>query len=87
MFASVESPFVREQRKLLLGVKESGSKTPKNFVAMKCLERGSKVHFSDKTAMEKEIKDGRFLDFASVHGNRYGTSIQSVEVVTDIACC
>ena len=33
--------------------------------------------------MEKEINDEKFLEFASVHGNLYGTSIESVEVVTD----
>ncbi|XP_010516372.1 PREDICTED: guanylate kinase 2 isoform X2 [Camelina sativa] len=44
---------------------------------------GVHYHFTDKTVMEKEIKDGKFLEFASVHGNLYGTSIESVEVVTD----
>ncbi|CAH2058445.1 unnamed protein product [Thlaspi arvense] len=40
-------------------------------------------HFADKSVMEKDIKEGKFLEFASVHGNLYGTSIESVEVVTD----
>lgn len=44
---------------------------------------GVHYHFADKKVMEKEIKDGKFLEFASVHGNLYGTSIESVEVVTD----
>ena len=33
--------------------------------------------------MEKEIKDVKFLEFANVHGNLYGTSIEAVEVVAD----
>lgn len=52
--------------------------------APRCMEKnGVHYHFTDKTVMEKEIKDGKFLEFASVHGNLYGTSIESVEVVTD----
>ncbi|KAL0756354.1 hypothetical protein Bca101_094022 [Brassica carinata] len=50
----------------------------------RCMEKnGVHYHFTDKTVMEKEINDGKFLEFASVHGNLYGTSIESVEVVTD----
>lgn len=44
---------------------------------------GVHYHFADKSVMEKDIQDGKFLEFASVHGNLYGTSIESVEVVTD----
>lgn len=40
-------------------------------------------HFSERSLMEEDIKDGKFLEFASVHGNLYGTSIESVEVVAD----
>ncbi|KAL2923636.1 Guanylate kinase 2 [Bienertia sinuspersici] len=44
---------------------------------------GIHYHFTERAVMEKEIKDGKFLEFASVHGNLYGTSIESVEVVAD----
>ncbi|GMN54763.1 hypothetical protein TIFTF001_023888 [Ficus carica] len=44
---------------------------------------GIHYHFTDKSVMEKEIKDGKFLEFASVHGNLYGTSVEAVEVVAD----
>ncbi|XP_057982142.1 guanylate kinase 2 [Malania oleifera] len=44
---------------------------------------GVHYHFTYKSVMEKEIKDGKFLEFASVHGNLYGTSIEAVEVVAD----
>lgn len=33
--------------------------------------------------MEEEIKAGKFLEFAAVHGNLYGTSVEAVEVVAD----
>ncbi|XP_030453142.1 guanylate kinase 2-like isoform X1 [Syzygium oleosum] len=44
---------------------------------------GKHYHFTEKSVMEKEIKDGKFLEYASVHGNLYGTSIEAVEVVAD----
>ncbi|OAY43185.1 guanylate kinase 2 [Manihot esculenta] len=44
---------------------------------------GVHYHFTERSVMEKEIKDGKFLEFASVHGNLYGTSIEAVEVVAD----
>lgn len=44
---------------------------------------GVHYHFTDRSVMEKEIKDEKFLEFASVHGNLYGTSIEAVEKVAD----
>ncbi|WVZ07586.1 hypothetical protein V8G54_020932 [Vigna mungo] len=44
---------------------------------------GVHYHFTEKSIMEKEIKEGKFLEFASVHGNLYGTSVEAVEVVAD----
>ncbi|MED6184204.1 Guanylate kinase 2 [Stylosanthes scabra] len=44
---------------------------------------GVHYHFTEKSVMEKEIEDGKFLEFASVHGNLYGTSVEAVEVVAD----
>ncbi|CAN7013757.1 unnamed protein product [Brassica oleracea var. botrytis] len=121
-FLEVDSPFVREQRKLLgkevvawsKGVRGNAEKPivisgpsgvgkgtlitmlMKEFPSMfgfsvshttrspRCTEKnGVHYHFTEKTVMEKEINDGKFLEFASVHGNLYGTSIESVEVVTD----
>jgi len=118
----VDTPFIREQKKLLgrevvawsKGVRGNAEKPivisgpsgvgkgtlismlMKEFPSMfgfsvshttrapRCMEKnGVHYHFTDKTVMEKEIKDGKFLEFASVHGNLYGTSIESVEVVTD----
>ncbi|KAJ6870578.1 guanylate kinase 2-like [Populus alba x Populus x berolinensis] len=46
-------------------------------------EDGVHYHFTEQSIMEKEIKDGKFVEYASVHGNLYGTSIEAVEVVTD----
>ncbi|KAF3658698.1 Guanylate kinase 1, partial [Capsicum annuum] len=46
-------------------------------------QNGFHYHFSDRSVMEREIKDGKFLEFASVHGNLYGTSVEAVEVVAD----
>lgn len=44
---------------------------------------GIHYHFTERSVMEEDIKDYKFLEFASVHGNLYGTSIESVEVVAD----
>ncbi|CAH9125724.1 unnamed protein product [Cuscuta epithymum] len=44
---------------------------------------GVHYHFSERSKMEKEIKDGKFLEYATVHGNLYGTSVEAVEVVAD----
>ncbi|XP_059295798.1 guanylate kinase 2-like isoform X1 [Lycium ferocissimum] len=44
---------------------------------------GIHYHFTDHNVMEREIKDGKFLEFASVHGNLYGTSVEAVEMVAD----
>ncbi|KAI3782549.1 hypothetical protein L2E82_12600 [Cichorium intybus] len=44
---------------------------------------GVHYHFTKRSIMEEEIKSGRFLEFAAVHGNLYGTSIESVDVVAD----
>jgi len=53
---------------------------------------GVHYHFTEKSIMEKEIKEGKFLEFASVHGNLYGTSVEAVELVADAGkvscfCC
>ncbi|KAF8396155.1 hypothetical protein HHK36_017768 [Tetracentron sinense] len=44
---------------------------------------GVHYHFTERSVMEKEIRDGKFLESASVHGNIYGTSIEAVDVVAD----
>lgn len=44
---------------------------------------GVHYHFTDHDVMEKEINDGKFLEFARVHGNLYGTSMEAVEMVAD----
>ncbi|KZV14499.1 guanylate kinase 2 [Dorcoceras hygrometricum] len=46
-------------------------------------QNGVHYHFTERSAMEKDIEDGKFLEFAAVHGNLYGTSIEAVEVVAD----
>ncbi|XP_057506705.1 guanylate kinase 2-like [Actinidia eriantha] len=44
---------------------------------------GVHYHFTDRSVMEEAIRDGKFLEFARVHGNLYGTSVEAVEVVAD----
>ncbi|KAJ6815974.1 guanylate kinase 1-like [Iris pallida] len=44
---------------------------------------GVHYHFTERSIMEKDIRDGEFLETAAVHGNLYGTSIEAVEAVTN----
>ncbi|WOH00076.1 hypothetical protein DCAR_0519432 [Daucus carota subsp. sativus] len=44
---------------------------------------GVHYNFTERSVMEQDIKDGKFLEFAAVHGNLYGTSIEAVDVVAD----
>ncbi|KAJ4789896.1 Guanylate kinase [Rhynchospora pubera] len=44
---------------------------------------GIHYHFTEREVMETEIKEGKFLESALVHGNLYGTSVEAVEAVTD----
>ena len=38
-------------------------------------------HFTDKETMQKRIERNEFLEHATVHGNIYGTSYQSIQDV------
>jgi len=44
---------------------------------------GVHYHFTERSKIEKDINEGKILEFAHVHGNVYGTSIEAVESVTD----
>lgn len=44
---------------------------------------GVHYHFASRSVMAQEIKDGKFLESAEVHGNLYGTSWAAVEAVAD----
>lgn len=49
---------------------------------------GVHYHFTNVEDMRTEIKDGKFIEYAEVHGNYYGTSITSVKSVQckDLIC-
>jgi len=42
---------------------------------------GKDYHFTDIATIDKEIKEGKFLEHAKVHTNYYGTSIAALEHV------
>ncbi|KAM0937657.1 putative guanylate kinase [Dioscorea sansibarensis] len=46
-------------------------------------KNGVHYHFTEWSQMERDIREGKFLESASVHGNLYGTSMEAVEAVTD----
>ncbi|KAJ4980072.1 hypothetical protein NE237_010852 [Protea cynaroides] len=121
-FLEVDTPYVREQKKLLetevvawsKGVKCEGPKpivisgpsgVGKGTLISKLMKEfpstfgfsvshttraprekekdGVHYHFTKRSMMEKAIQDGKFFEFASVHGNLYGTSVEAVQVVAD----
>jgi guanylate kinase len=46
-------------------------------------EEGRHYHFVTKQEFEEEIAAGGFLEYAEVHGNLYGTSLEHVNRMTD----
>ena len=42
---------------------------------------GVDYHFIEREKFEEMILDGKFLESALVHGNYYGTSIETIEKV------
>jgi guanylate kinase len=50
-------------------------------------ENGVHYHFVEKSLMEREIADGKFLEHANVHLNIYGTSFKAVEDVASKGVC
>ncbi|KAL5982004.1 Guanylate kinase 2 [Asimina triloba] len=121
-FLEVDTPFVKEQKKILKtevvawskGVRGCGPKPvvisgpsgvgkgtlistlmnefPSTFgfsvshttrAPREKEKNGIHYHFTDRSLMEQDISGGKFLEFAHVHGNLYGTSIEAVETVTD----
>ncbi|GAB4823756.1 hypothetical protein N2152v2_010802 [Parachlorella kessleri] len=48
---------------------------------------GVHYHFTTKKEFEKGIADGKFLEYAYVHNNIYGTSLEAVEAVAAAGKC
>ena len=46
-------------------------------------KEGVHYHFCDRAEMEKMIARGEFIEYARVHSNIYGTSIEAVRAVSD----
>jgi len=44
-------------------------------------ENGVHFHFTDIETIEKEIKEGKFLEYIKMHGHYYATGIKSVKAV------
>ncbi|KAL7543966.1 hypothetical protein ACHAWF_007492 [Thalassiosira exigua] len=44
-------------------------------------ENGVHYNFTSVDAIQKEIEAGKFVEYANVHGNYYGTSVAAVEIV------
>jgi guanylate kinase len=42
---------------------------------------GTHYNFTSKEQIQKDIADGKFIEYAEVHGNYYGTSIAAAEAV------
>lgn len=44
---------------------------------------GINYHFVDRLRMEADIASGKFLEYANVHGNLYGSSFEAINAVQD----
>lgn len=44
---------------------------------------GVDYNFTTREQMEKEIKEGKFLEFCEIHGNLYGTSYEAIKKVSE----
>jgi guanylate kinase len=42
---------------------------------------GKDYHFVEKETMQKQIEEGKFVEYANVHTNIYGTSIAALDAV------
>ncbi|KAH0972041.1 hypothetical protein GBA52_024197 [Prunus armeniaca] len=91
-FLEVDTQYVRQQKKILGTDVVAWSKGVRGYAEKPIVISGPSgsygegwghYHFIERSSMEKEIEDGKFLEFASVHGNLYGTSVEAVEVVAD----
>ncbi|KAL9642771.1 hypothetical protein ABK040_009846 [Willaertia magna] len=45
-------------------------------------QEGVNYYYTTREVMEQEIKEGKFIEHADVHGNLYGTSIRAVQDVS-----
>eukprot|EP00735_Rhodelphis_limneticus_P013314 TRINITY_DN6939_c0_g1::TRINITY_DN6939_c0_g1_i1::g.13400::m.13400 TRINITY_DN6939_c0_g1::TRINITY_DN6939_c0_g1_i1::g.13400 ORF type:complete len:287 (+),score=33.12,sp/Q2QPW1/GMK1_ORYSJ/57.30/4e-71,Guanylate_kin/PF00625.16/2.2e-60,AAA_33/PF13671.1/3.2e+03,AAA_33/PF13671.1/8.3e-05,DUF258/PF03193.11/3.1e+03,DUF258/PF03193.11/0.0015,AAA_17/PF13207.1/0.0013,AAA_22/PF13401.1/0.01,AAA_22/PF13401.1/3.8e+02,AAA_16/PF13191.1/0.0059,AAA_18/PF13238.1/0.013,Miro/PF08477.8/0.015,RNA_helicase/PF00910.17/0.065,AA len=46
-------------------------------------KHGVHYYYTDIETMRKEIEQGKFIEYAEVHGNLYGTSLEAVKRVSD----
>ena len=52
------------------------------------LQDGESYHFVRKEDFEAAVKDGKFLEYAHVHNNLYGTTFKAVQdVASSGRCC
>ncbi len=47
---------------------------------------GQDYHFVSNTQFDAMVADGAFVEWALVHGNRYGTALSSLEQARDAGC-
>jgi guanylate kinase len=52
-----------------------------HFIQREGEQDGVHYNFTDVDTIKKEIEEGKFVEYANVHGNYYGTSVAAVERV------
>ncbi len=51
------------------------------------MQNGVHYFFTSKELMQQQIKDGKFLETATVHSQLYGTSRRAVQTVSEAGKC
>ena len=61
-----------------------GAPTPNTSRAMRDGEvPGRNYHFLSREEMDRDIKDGKYLEFGELNNNYYGTSLAALKIVID----
>lgn len=74
---SGKSTLVAQLRTLVEGLDFSVSYTTRGFRGSEI--NGREYHFTDRKTFEQMIADGKFLEWAEVFGNYYGTAVSALD--------
>ena len=73
-----------KNRLIQMRPQDFGAPTPNTSRAMRDGEvPGRNYHFLSREEMDRDIKDGKYLEFGELNNNYYGTSLAALKIVID----